>query len=89
MRLIVGALGDPTPQQFDLNLGELLAPFGRRHPLVGIVARDACDQLAQFRLAGHNRLSAAEVGTCAVGRIESQVGLAVARVGPVTRKALV
>jgi hypothetical protein len=62
MRLVLGALGDPSPQRLDLLRLERLARVGRGHVLVRVVGRDASDELAGVGIAGGDHLSgAAEV----------------------------
>ena len=58
MLLVSGPLGNPRSQRFDLRGGELLVCTRRRHPQTLILSRDAGQQFALLRLAGHDRREA-------------------------------
>ena len=88
--LVVGALGDPLPQDGALRLGDgVLAAVGRRHHLAGA---GGGDPLHQERLVGPERddggAGLAHRGGGIEG-VEPQAGLLVGAVGPVAEVAAV
>ena len=75
LRVFRAAL-DPVAHQRNLALGELLAALARRHRIVLVLRRDAFEQLALLRLAGDDRLVAAEIRERALREIQPVAVLA-------------
>ena len=88
--LVVGALGDPLPQDGALRLGDrVLAAVGRRHHLAGA---GGGDPLHQERLVGPERDDGGAVLARRRGGIEGvepEAGLLLGAVGPVAEVAAV
>src|SRR6476660_9655256 len=84
MWLVIRALGNPAFQRFFLGGRELLFRRGWRHRFVRITGGDSLNDSAFCRLFRHN--SSVLNGNLAL--VESQVGLARCRVGPMTGKAV-
>ena len=82
MLLVFGPFVDPLSQRLDLLRPQRFSRIGRRHVLIGIVARNPLDQLALRRFAwrddGFGAVEVADV----LPNIEPQVGLRSAASGP-------
>ena len=81
------ALRDPRLQCLDLLRGERAGELRRRHAVARVVRRDALNEFALGRLAGHDDRAVALLR--AGIDIEAQVRLPLARVRAVARKAVV
>ena len=80
------ALVDPSLEGFDLSRGELLAGFRRRHQFVGILGRNALEELALAALARHDHRILGSEGPLL--EVEPQVGLARVRIRPMAGEAV-
>ena len=86
MRLILGSLGNPAPEQRDLGRRETAQlRLGRRHVVIGIGRRDAGEEFALVGLARNDR--ALRCG--ALANVEPQFRLALPRIRPVAEKTFV
>src|SRR5262249_444891 len=79
---------DPLAETRDLMGRKPLAALCGGHPLARIGRQYAADQFAGFRLAGHNGLMPLMVGRGSLGRVETQLSLALLRVRSVARKTV-
>jgi hypothetical protein len=91
VRLPRGAFHDPAPQRLDLRARQpRLAARDVRHALVVVRVRDALDQRALLRLAGHDRDGARrERGLRVLLAVEPQPRLAPVAVGAVAAETVV
>ena len=90
MSAILRPLRDPPTENLSLGRSHRLVDVRRRHDHVGIGARDAGEDLAGLRLAGHDRRAAAlecRDGDTAV--VEPQPRLPVFGIGPMAGEAAV
>ena len=89
MRFILGPVTDPLLQCIDLLCGQRFVMLRRRHPLGGIVRRDATDDFALVRLAGHDRRDTRIAPfQGAFSLVEPQAPLAVGLIHTVTLRAM-
>ena len=85
MPLILGPLGDPAAQFFDLAGREGLFNLRRRHDLIGVVAVETGEDLAPLGGAGDDGLGAEGRGA----QVKAEIALARFFVGSVALEALV
>ena len=91
VRLVLGAVVDPLPQDRDLLRRERLVRRLGRHPLVGIARRNPADELAALRVPRHDRELALRLGQLRrrdLGDVEPQLRLARGRVRAVALEAV-
>ena len=85
MRLPLRPLRDPVPEQTNLRLGQALARFRRRHPVILILSHDQFEQFAVFGIAPNNRgIAGFEFGQGPFLLIKTQARFAFGFVGSVT-----
>ena len=86
--LVLGALGDPAADEFDLRRRDLAVGFGRRHLLVRIVREQSLEHLALFRFAGDDRRDAVVGLHGFIADVETEVRLTMLRVLAVAVEAV-
>jgi hypothetical protein len=83
-----GSLRNPSFEQGNFLRCDWFFVFGRRHQLVLIIADDALDDLAIFRIPRDNGKIPTKIGKGTFLGIHAVVCITVLRIGPMTGKAL-
>lgn len=89
MPLIVGPLGNPSPDPLDLLGAKTRALPRRRHHLVLILTEEPMEHLAGLRLSGHDRRMTAQVRRGALKGVEAKAGLALLLVRAMAGNAMI
>src|SRR4029078_13575133 len=84
MLRILRSVSNPTPDRFNLSVRQFPTRLCRRHPLFWVLARNPPDHFALIGFTRHNRVCR----NCRCGLVQTQLGLSMAPIGAVARKAV-